>query len=644
MRLFRDQAAILIVLFDNPNFVSGLSLADYNRIKVKFLKKEIDYLNGICRSNGCEIISKSGIGYRLDIIDKSHFETFKNEIEKKYYGFYLYRNAQSERVHYIVRQLLVGQDLNVQDFADRSNYSQSTIRRDIPKIKRKLGQYNLEFRNKANKGMYVVGDEWNLRLALVHENYVYNKFDNVYFFGREKIDDIFMNGQGFRESIYQKLKKVLRENEYYVSYESLTNIGDMILVSLKRRKYSKNLIDNPKFQSIDLNEEKQLILSLFNSIEGESGQALLENDLNYLAVFIKGKKVFRFQEIEKLNRRDEIYNISSGFLKYFNQHFDIGQYDTSVLYKDLCCEIAAMMLRNDFDIHISSIATHQFKQDGAINLDICTLLYFYLKENTNIDCDDNDVAMFYYCISYFAKERSSKHIAKILVVSKHGYFISRSFAYNYQRLLWRKDVEFIPVEYLRLKDSDLTDIAGIITDIEDLDQEYENIVIVDSHFLRRNKDVKKAVNNIVYSKMLNSDSLITKEQIHYVHSFKDMKEIEDYIRKNILTKEDDKDKFFEEFYKKDLAYSSRRNNILLVNTIGDYLGRSFISFIALEEFMDYKDDCINKIVIYNVAGKSLYKWGLISERIVKLFHSYEFIFTGNIEEDYVMIQNIMFDR
>ncbi len=644
MRLFRDEAAILIILFDSSNYVSGLVLADYNRLNQKALKKEIDQLNYICKDNGCEIISKSGIGYRLDVLNEDIFNSFKNEVEQKYYGFYLYRNAQSERVHFIVRQLLVNDDLNIQDFVEKCNYSESTIRRDLPAIREKLNQCNLKLMNKANRGMYIVGDEWNIRLALIDENYIYNKFDKVFFLEKEDIDDVFMNHEGFRRIIYSKLKKIFVEDNYYVSYDSLTNIGDMVLVSLKRRKYSKYLINDERFLKIDLTREKKLVRLLFNSIEGENEDVLSENDLNYLAVFIKGKKIFRFNEIEDLKQKDKIFSIVDGFLDYLNEYFDIKEYDLTVLRKDLCCEIAGMMIRNEFDVHTTTKASHQFKQDGILNLDLCSLLYRYLKENTDMTCDKNDVAMSYYSISYFAKERSEKNITKIAVVSKNGFFASRSLAYNYQRLLGRNDVKFLACEYLRLTESDLSSIDGFITDIDSLKYEYPHMPVIDSHFLRRTDEIKKAVKEIIFQSGFDVRDLAAAKNIFYVDKFDDMEQVEKYIANNILNDKDDKENYFAELNKREEIYESRRNNMLLLNTIGDHIGRSFIAFISLSEFMPYGNDQINKIIIYNVASRSLNDWALVSKRISNLIHSYEFVFTGDKEEDYLMLNKIMFGK
>ncbi|MDO4378519.1 MAG: helix-turn-helix domain-containing protein [Erysipelotrichia bacterium] len=643
MKIFRDQAAILVILFNTTGYVSGALLADYSRIGIKTLKKDMDYLNGICLDNGCEIISKVGIGYQLDIYDKKLYYEFRNEVERKYYGFYFYRNAQSERIHYIIRQLLVKGGINIRYLMDKCNYSESTIRRDLLALKKKVENYQLTFVNKTNKGMYLIGDEWNVRLLLVNENYIYNNFDKVYFLDEEAIDDVFMNHHGFREMVYFKLHKALQERNYYVSYESLTNIGDMVLLALKRKKYIKNLKDNPAFRNIDLEEEKRIILSLFNSIEGE-GESVLDNtELNYLAVYLKGYKVFRYYEFEKLSVRDIVSNIVDGFLNYLNGYYDISSYDMTVLRKYLCCEIAAMLIRTRFGVHVNPKLISQFKQDGLLNLDLCSLLYRYLRDNTTINCNHNDTAMLYYSFSLFAKEREKNHRIKIMVVSKNGYFVSRTMAYQFETLIGvRNSIEFIPVEYLRIKEEEIKDIAGFITDIDCLKQQFPAFPVIDSHFLRRKSEIRKAVNEIIYNSILNKDNIFTRRDIYYVDSFNNIKDIEKYIREHILTADENKNMFFKEFYKRDAVYTSKRNNMLLVNTIGDFLGRTFIAFISLRDFMAYDTDFINKIIVYNVAGKSIYQAGLISKRLAQLIHSYEFMFTGDREEDFAMIQRIMF--
>lgn len=643
MEIFRDQAAILVILFNNSDYVNGLSLADYNRVGIKTLKKDIDYLNGICKINGCEIISKVSIGYHLQINNRDRYNAFRNEVERKYYNFFYYRNAQSERVHYIIRQCLLKDGINIKSLTDKCNYSESTIRRDIISLKAKAEKYDLKFVNKTNKGVFFVGDEWNIRLALANEYYIYKYFDKVYFQDEEIIDDILMKRNGLNKTVYVKLIKTLKDNNYYVSYENLMSFGDMILIFLSRRKFADKLKYNSYFNSIDLSIEKDIILSLFNSIEGENSNILSDIELNYLAAYLKGKKVFRFFEFEQSDMRLYVEKIVDGFLNYLNNYYDVANYDITVLRKDLCCEITSMIIRTSFDVHINSKLVHQFKSDGLSNLDLCSLLYRYLKEYTDIKCNKDDTAMLYYCFSFFSKSKDKKHGAKIMVVSKNGFFYSRSLAYQFKKLLGRHSIEFVPVEYLRLKEEDIVDIAGFITDIECLKEEYPNHHVVDSHFLRRRSEVRKAVDYIIGKNHLDMNKIFTKENIHYVNKFKDFSEVETYIRNNIFTKQDNADVFFSEFYKRNSVYNSRRNNILVVNTIGDFIGRDLLHIISLEEFMPWDKDNINKVIVYNSAGRSLFNNSLITKRVGKLLNSYQLFFIGDRDSDYAMLQRIMFE-
>ena len=644
MSFYRDQAAIIIRLSETNEPVSGVVLSNLLNCGLKTLKKEIDNINYICMDNGCQIYSKTGTGYQLKITDPEIYEDFILDIRQHFYSNTYFRDDKSERAHYIVRQFLTSRHYYVNELADACSVSDSTINRDMKKVKEILARYKLVINNHTNQGIAVEGTEWHIRLAALEEYMIYQDFESVSYFNGDDFNRLFMDNGTFGNMIHDLLVSILRRRQYYVPFVTIDRLVNMIILTITRRKYADGLRENLEwFKSMPFSAETDIVQDVFSDLPGLTRIDLSEEEMYALAVFIRSCRVIKFHEFKTLDDSPFIEKAANGLIDFIDERIRIKSVNNEVLYKDLCCNLMQLFWRASYDIHIPPADIRQFLRDGMTNLDFCILSYLYLHEGHIIQVNFYDCASLYYVFAYLQKSRREATRKKVLVVSRYGFYAARALIYTIERLGVTNQIELKPVEYLRLGEENMSSVAYIATDIDQIRSEYYYKPVLDIHFFRDSRQVNEIMNQIRTGPDTSAKGLFAPDDLYYAKGVKNVDDIYRFIKDNILQEEDDKELFIRKLRAKDEIVSNRRvNRILLLNNIQSHINRSFIKIIILDNDIVTDTNVIRIVVIYNVAENEISAVSEMTEYISKIMHASQLIIEDSAEKDYETLRNILF--
>lgn len=162
----KEKQIIQYLTKDKEQFVTSKELAAHLgcsdrtiRTYYKTLVEKLDFYSGI------DLISKQGYGYKLDIVDDDAYADFleENHINDNHFN---YQNITdiNDRYNFLLNKLLFEQnEIYFDDLADELFVSRSTLSSDFKKIREKFKPYHLKIESKANKGVYVMGQERDKR-------------------------------------------------------------------------------------------------------------------------------------------------------------------------------------------------------------------------------------------------------------------------------------------------------------------------------------------------------------------------------------------------------------------------------------------------------------------------------------------------
>ena len=162
----KEKQIIQYLTKDKEQFVTSKELAAHMgcsdrtiRTYYKTLVEKLDNYSGL------DLISKQGYGYKLGILDDDAYADFleENHINDRHFNYQSVTDINN-RYNFLLNKLLFEQnEIYFDDLADELFVSRSTLSSDFKKIREKFKPYHLKIESKANKGVYVMGQERDKR-------------------------------------------------------------------------------------------------------------------------------------------------------------------------------------------------------------------------------------------------------------------------------------------------------------------------------------------------------------------------------------------------------------------------------------------------------------------------------------------------
>ena len=646
MELFRRQVVVLVTLFTAKEPVSGVILSQKSGLSLNTLKKEIDELNCSCADQGFEILSKTGSGYEISINDRSKYFPFRRQIISRYHRNLFFRDSQTDRAHYIIRRMLSHDHMFVEDIADECFCSVSTINRDMKDVKKRLEVRKIKLVNHTNRGMKLEGREWNIRIAFLEEYHVYKDFETTYHIQEDSFEKQFLDGSPARENIDNAVMRVLEKHRYPISYNVIKDLCNLFALTVTRQRHQRSLARDEELFSVSDDSPECLIVSEILAHIGKAQQVSLNDcERHSLAAFLKASRIVSPERIEEEEGKEEALAEADGFLEHMKEAVSMPGVDTGGLRMDLACSFLMLRRKCRLNIHTTHSDIAGFARDGLMCLDFCALLYFWLKEKTDIACTGWDVLSVYYIFSYFSKEREKAYRKRILVVSRYGIYAARGMAFQFERLSSTPaGVEYIPCEYLDLKHMDMDTVDCIATDIEEMQKEYPGKTFALVHYYRRGWQASEFVRRTVLPREVFREKVFRPADLVYTDQVRSMADIEQMIREDVLGKEEDASAYLAELERKNTVFPpGRQNQIMVLNTLTDLLGRDFFRIVVMKKPVRINNALMSLIVMFNVKDNSLEKLAYINGRIAALLHTDGITFTMNPREDYEKLVSIMYE-
>lgn len=162
----KEKQIIQYLTKNKEQFVTSKELAAHmgcsDRTIRTYYKTLVEKLDN---HSGLDLISKQGYGYKLDILDDDAYADFleENHINDHHFNYQSVTDI-NDRYNFLLNKLLFEQnEIYFDDLADELFVSRSTLSSDFKKIREKFKPYHLKIESKANKGVYVMGQERDKR-------------------------------------------------------------------------------------------------------------------------------------------------------------------------------------------------------------------------------------------------------------------------------------------------------------------------------------------------------------------------------------------------------------------------------------------------------------------------------------------------
>lgn len=288
--LSKRETQILKLLFDHRHtYLTSQEIASGIDVSNRTARKYLHLLEDALKKEAVATIdAKQGNGFQLKIEDSKKFDVFYlNEVKEQSTSKDITTIQESnDRQYYILNRLFFEQSaVYVDAIADELFVSRSTISNDLVEIKKLITPYQIELQSKSNKGIFVVGNEQNIRHFIMNYFFMDRLHDNLFAFSMYAN---LLEGISVEEIVIIVLDEC-RESQLKLSDFIVYNLVLHIGLAIKRIQ-NGFLMDIQAPIAFDEDSiEYQTALKILARIEQAMGLTFSSEEADFIALHLKNK-------------------------------------------------------------------------------------------------------------------------------------------------------------------------------------------------------------------------------------------------------------------------------------------------------------------------------------------------------------------
>ena len=447
------QIFLLEFLLKQHEYLSANQLAEKYGVSTKTVYQDIDKLN--------DFFDEGELKSRIVKVPRKGIKLSADEERKQIHSLLLVNKHESGvqdfspeyRESELLKRLFINQeDLDIYDFAEEMYVTESTVHRDIDKLEKNLGQFDLKIRIKHDQ-LFVDGDEWNIRKAL--QSYVIQAQS----LGREEKIERFFSEKDI-EICYEAISRLSQKYHHQFSEEYSCLLLVECLVFKKRTENNNCLTERTSNLINDLNHLEVYFFSgeLLESIINKSFSEISPYEIEAMAYSLLA---YGFS----IQSADYIQNIEHQVNELINKVSNLLSLDLSKdnhLKLMLSNHISKMIFRLRNQIYITNPALEEIKKQYSSLFNVIWIAIRGLSKYYEINISNEELA---FIVIHFqlAIEKIVKPL-NIVVICQNGIATSELIMSKLHKI-FDSDAKITNINARELDFYDLSNIDLIISTI-----------------------------------------------------------------------------------------------------------------------------------------------------------------------------------
>ena len=447
------QIFLLEFLLKQHEYLSANQLAEKYGVSTKTVYQDIDKLN--------DFFDEGELKSRIVKVPRKGIKLSADEERKQIHSLLLVNKHESGvqdfspeyRESELIKRLFINQeDLDIYDFAEEMYVTESTVHRDIDKLEKNLGQFDLTIRIKHDQ-LFVDGDERNIRKAL--QSYVIQAQS----LGREEKIERFFSEKDI-EICYEAISRLSQKYHHQFSEEYSCLLLVECLVFKKRTENNNCLTERTSNLINDLNHLEVYFFSgeLLESIINKSFSEISPYEIEAMAYSLLA---YGFS----IQSADYIQNIEHQVNELINKVSNLLSLDLSKdnhLKLMLSNHISKMIFRLRNQIYITNPALEEIKKQYSSLFNVIWIAIRGLSKYYEINISNEELA---FIVIHFqlAIEKIVKPL-NIVVICQNGIATSELIMSKLHKI-FDSDAKITNINARELDFYDLSNIDLIISTI-----------------------------------------------------------------------------------------------------------------------------------------------------------------------------------
>lgn len=398
-------------------FSTSAHMAEIFNVSEKTIRNRIKDIEEELTYNGGLIVSRRGLGYSINIIDKELFDDW----------FYSDKRGNipvlpHERLLYIVKLLLLSDDyILIDDLSEKICVSRNTVSADIKQVSQLLSKYGLKIIRKPYYGIRVEPNELSIRTCLssLFGNDLFPEYDDIY------------KGCG------RILRDIFIQNNVATSIERYQEIAGHLAITCFRIRNNHYLVfDDAKRNALKKylgNVQRAIGEQVKNQLEKCFGLSLTDDEM--LGICYKIAALTNLNAYgNQISFDGEIDRLGYEMLVEVKEVLKIDLTNNWELRACLNRHLYPLILRLVFGVQVENPALEMIKKkySYAYNVAACASTVLMKKYKCSISVDE---IAFIAVIMAIALDKSKRQTRRknIIIVCLSGQNTSKLFVYMYKK-------------------------------------------------------------------------------------------------------------------------------------------------------------------------------------------------------------------
>ena len=405
-QLFNNENRIAVILrnIEMQSVCSVESLAAKLDVSQKTIRNDIKELNCLLGGYAC-IGNNKGI-CKLIVFAPKGFTEIRNKIYKQEDLF----NSSHTRMAYMFWQLMHAEEPYLtDDLSEEMKVARTTTIGDLNRLRKAIEKYDLKIKGKANTGLALCGDEFNIRLFIL---------ENIY----EQLYLNFPLGQTIREKLYDFQERLSMDALGFGFFYRF-------FVVMIQRMESGHMIKKlePKYEELYGSSAYMIVDEFLNEIEQVKGYKISKEERLFLSISVAGMRTpANTAEIEqKISISEGVADLIIEILDRIKAELNVTVV-ANELFDDFVYHVFFMINRLKYGFHIYNPMVDDFKNKYSVAYKMAEIAKGVLEERVGIEMTEDEMGFLaaYFGVFLLEQEPEEKR-CKIAIVCGSGKIIGR---------------------------------------------------------------------------------------------------------------------------------------------------------------------------------------------------------------------------
>lgn len=606
--------------------ITSKELSITAQVSSRTIRNDINELNKILLTNGAYIKSTRGIGFELEILNSDRFKEFLRQItESTNTVKNNIPNTPEDRVHYIVRKLLLRNDfIKLDEIADDLYISKSTLQNDLNEVKKIFKNFNLEVVSKPYHGIKVIGEEINFRFCL--SEYLFDRKDStvdVY----KKIDVILPKEE--MKMIHEIILEEIKANDIEISDLTLNNLCIHFAIACKRIREKKYIMfASDHLKGLNATKEYEVAKKIVKKIEYALDVNFPEAEIAYITIHLLGTK-----NIAKINGNDhnleliidaDLKETVKEMLTEIDRHYKLHLREDHELFYALALHIKTTINRLKYGMNIRNPMLDEIKTNYPVAFDAAILASNIIKKKMNLHINEDEIGNIALHISVaLQRQKIEIDIKRCIIVCASGFESSMLLKYKLQTM-YPFELEIVDtISYYCLKEISLGNIDFIITTVPIKQNLPVPVILVNT--ILGTEDIKK-VEYYLRNKNQNFKCLIREEFIFLQKDLQTREEVIMFLAEKLKSAGYIDHSFAESVLEREQFASTCFGNLVAIpHPMEPFTDDTFLMMCTLKKPVEWGDNRAQFVCLLSIGKKRRPDLRLMYEKLINIIEDVQMI-------------------